>query len=270
VVYLFAGHGLDRDGAVSLIVDEFDARSKFYKLCNAESKVKAQAAKHNHSMHLAFFACCREIYSNTKHKDGLPGPISAAEACLQARAKAIEEKKMYEANYKSNLDAANAKIKDQQEEIDQLQKSRKEARQNSDDDMADDKPPVQSNEESKDDAARGGVGVTGPRDESYCIVKCSRAGTGVSADTTLIKDIGVGLDTAYDRETLRVRIPDSFAHTKLKDAQLEISTSFNLVPTELPRVSNVVSKGLAYVFVTDRLTGPPDLKLNPIEYKDAE
>ena len=88
--------------------------------------------------------------------------------------------------------------------------------------MADDKPPVQNSEESKDAAARGDVGVRGPRDESYCIVKCSRADTGVSADTTLIKDIAEGLNKAYNRKTLSVRVPDSFAHTKLKDAQLEI------------------------------------------------
>ena len=79
--------------------------------------------------------------------------------------------------------------------------------------MADDKPPVQNSEESKDAAARGDVDVVGPAEESYCIVKCSRAGTGVSADTTLIEDIAEGLNTGYDRKSLKVRIPDSFAHT---------------------------------------------------------
>ena len=81
--------------------------------------------------------------------------------------------------------------------------------------MADDKRPVQKSEESKDAAARGGVGVSGPKEESYCIVKCSRADTGVNADTTLIEDIKKGLDTAYDRKTLSVRMPDSFDHVKL-------------------------------------------------------
>ena len=82
--------------------------------------------------------------------------------------------------------------------------------------MAEDKPPVQSNEESKDVDARGeGVDVIGPKEESYCIVKCSRADTGVNADTTLIEDIKKGLDTAYDRKTLSVRMPDSFDHVKL-------------------------------------------------------
>ena len=74
-----------------MVVNGMDNRKNWFKMFAAESFVKRKAKEHPNSFHLAFFACCRELYDpNTKHKDGLPGPISAAEACLQARAKAIE------------------------------------------------------------------------------------------------------------------------------------------------------------------------------------
>ena len=60
---------------------------------------------------MVVFSCCREVYSpNRKHKDGLPGPISAAQACLEDRNKVAKEKKIEEDNYNSDLNAAKAKI----------------------------------------------------------------------------------------------------------------------------------------------------------------
>ena len=68
------------------------------------------------SWHMAFFSCCRELYSHErKHKNGLPGPRAAAEASLAARALAIEQKKIVEAKYTVNLESANAKIADLEE-----------------------------------------------------------------------------------------------------------------------------------------------------------
>ena len=78
--------------------------------------MKQLAEKHKNSWHLAFFSCCRELYNHElKHKNGLPGPRAAAEACLAARALAIEQKKIEEAKYTSNLKAANAKIAELEE-----------------------------------------------------------------------------------------------------------------------------------------------------------
>ena len=118
VIYCFSGHGVECASEINMIVNEYDDRAdkQFYKMSKAEYKVKYQARLHPNSFHLAFFACCRELYNpQRKHKDCLPGPRSEAEACLAGRALAIEQKKIEEAKYTVNLEAANAKIAELEE-----------------------------------------------------------------------------------------------------------------------------------------------------------
>ena len=111
VTYLFSGHGLDFEGIQSVVVNEFDAAKKFYRINKAEDRIKKLALRYKNSFHMVIFSCCREVYSpNRKHRNGLPGPMSTAQAYLEARAKADEEKQTAELQYKSDLEAANAKI----------------------------------------------------------------------------------------------------------------------------------------------------------------
>ena len=43
IVYLFAGHGIQKGGLQSLLLNEFDPRTKFYKFFNAEAKIRVLA-----------------------------------------------------------------------------------------------------------------------------------------------------------------------------------------------------------------------------------
>ena len=84
-----------------------------------------------------------------------------------------------------------------------------------------------------------------------------------------MQDIGKGLETSYDRGTLKTKFPDAFVHTDLKDAQLQIKSSFNLVPVVLEHKRNVVSEGIGVVFVNPVLYGPKGCKLKPLKYANA-
>ena len=216
VIYLFSGHGLEQLSDINMIVNEYDSAKKFYKMSKAEYKVKYQARIHPNSWHLAFFACCRELYNPEKHSDGLPGPT--AEACLAARALLIEQKAIEEAKHISQLEAANAKIADLEGQISKLHKQFEGKADNSDEDETNDKPPVKNNEESKD--GRGEADVRSNIKENYCIVTASQPGTGIAAETTLIDDLSRGLEGSFDRRTLITKFPDAFVHTQLQDAQL--------------------------------------------------
>ena len=84
-----------------------------------------------------------------------------------------------------------------------------------------------------------------------------------------MQDIGKGLETGYDRGTLKIKLPNDFAHTVLKDAQMQISSSFNLVPVVLQHKRNVVSEGVGIVFIVPTLYGPKDRNLEPLKYDNA-
>ena len=69
VVYVFAGHGMDR-GEQVIVLNEFDKREGFYKCWKAENMIRRLAEKFQNSFHLAFYACCREVYDPNRHCGG--------------------------------------------------------------------------------------------------------------------------------------------------------------------------------------------------------
>ena len=78
-----------------MVINEYDEKKQFYKMSNSEYKVKYQARLHPKSFNLAFFCCCREVYTpERKHKHGLPGPRVNAEVHLGIRAKWIKQMKI--------------------------------------------------------------------------------------------------------------------------------------------------------------------------------
>jgi hypothetical protein len=62
-----AGHGMNSEGQQVLLVNEYKPANKFYKWLAIEEYIRAFAKIFPNSYTLAFFACCREIYSFEKH-----------------------------------------------------------------------------------------------------------------------------------------------------------------------------------------------------------
>ena len=60
VVYILAGHGIQRDGNQTLLTNEFDKQQKFYKCYPVEKLMRIRAKNYANSFHLGIFACCRE------------------------------------------------------------------------------------------------------------------------------------------------------------------------------------------------------------------
>ena len=59
-----AGHGMNAQGQQVLLVNEFQPQNNFYKWLAIEQYIRAFAKIFPNSYTMAFFACCREIYSD--------------------------------------------------------------------------------------------------------------------------------------------------------------------------------------------------------------
>ena len=59
VMFLFAGHGMIKEGAQVLLYNEFDKKSGFYKMFKAEEIIRNMAAEFDNSYLMGIFACCR-------------------------------------------------------------------------------------------------------------------------------------------------------------------------------------------------------------------
>ena len=57
----FAGHGMQLNGLQVIVINEFDKVKKFYKLYNAENKIRYFSKKFTNCYFVGIFACCREI-----------------------------------------------------------------------------------------------------------------------------------------------------------------------------------------------------------------
>ena len=79
VFYIFACHGIQKDGKQSVVVNEFDTKTKFLKLINIESYIREWASKYHNTYHVALFACCREIYDEQRHQGCVEGRKLEAE-----------------------------------------------------------------------------------------------------------------------------------------------------------------------------------------------
>ena len=69
IVFLFAGHGILRDGLQHLVYNEFNKREGFYQLFNAEGKIRYWSEIYPHAYFISLFACCRQIHDPDKMKD---------------------------------------------------------------------------------------------------------------------------------------------------------------------------------------------------------
>ena len=67
VTYMFAGHGLVHKGAQTVLINEFDPKTGYYRLFLVEQLMRAMSTNYHNSYHVAFFPCCREISKKDKH-----------------------------------------------------------------------------------------------------------------------------------------------------------------------------------------------------------
>ena len=49
IIYCFAGHGMNENGRQVFLVNEFDERTTFYKLCNVENYIRQYAEDYQNS-----------------------------------------------------------------------------------------------------------------------------------------------------------------------------------------------------------------------------
>ena len=66
IVFLFAGHGILRDGTQYLVYNEWNPRERFYHMFAAEGKLRQWAEIYPHAYIIGLFACCRQLYDQKK------------------------------------------------------------------------------------------------------------------------------------------------------------------------------------------------------------
>jgi hypothetical protein len=71
VFHFFAGHGMSKKGQQHLLINEFDAKGRYYKMFNAECKIRTYAKTFQNSYHIGVFASCREEF-DPDHALGFP------------------------------------------------------------------------------------------------------------------------------------------------------------------------------------------------------
>ena len=74
IIFLFAGHGLLKDGQQVLVLNEYDQKTSFYKLYMAEKKLRTLARVFTNSYLIGIFACCRQLYNQNDMK-GQENPL---------------------------------------------------------------------------------------------------------------------------------------------------------------------------------------------------
>ena len=62
LVCLFAGHGILKDGMQSMLLNEYDENTGFYRLLCAEAKLRLWSEIYPNAYILGIFACCRQIF----------------------------------------------------------------------------------------------------------------------------------------------------------------------------------------------------------------
>ena len=71
LMHCFAGHGMCKDGRQVLLINQFDANSKFYKVAPSEIEIRNLAKLYRQTYHFCVYACCREIFMKERHTNGI-------------------------------------------------------------------------------------------------------------------------------------------------------------------------------------------------------
>ena len=60
MIWFFAMHGGSLEAQQCVLIDEYDPKTKFYRIWQVEALIRDLSKKHSNSFHLTIFACCRE------------------------------------------------------------------------------------------------------------------------------------------------------------------------------------------------------------------
>ena len=101
-IFLFAGHGIMKNGTQCLVLNEFDENTKFYKLLPAEDKIRLFGMSFQNSYNIAVFACCRELWNHDEmlNKCQSRNPAEAMRGSGQAN---YDQKLQFEWMAKKNI-----------------------------------------------------------------------------------------------------------------------------------------------------------------------
>ena len=78
LVYALAGHGMQMDGRQIILINQYDKKTGFYKLWGIEADIRRLAKANTNAYIIGLFACCREIFSSTKHCGLFGGTVQQA------------------------------------------------------------------------------------------------------------------------------------------------------------------------------------------------
>ena len=73
----------------------------------------------------------------------------------------------------------------------------------------------------------------------------------------MVKEIVDTLTSRFDKDTLKLEIPQAFSYIKGSDAKMEMSVSNTLQPLTLLYDHNLVTDSIAFVFVNTNCRGLP-------------
>ena len=62
LVFVVAGHGMNESGMQTLLINEFNPKTNWYKMWNLEKFIRTFAEMYPNTYSMAFCACCRQIY----------------------------------------------------------------------------------------------------------------------------------------------------------------------------------------------------------------
>ena len=104
---------------------------------------------------------------------------------------------------------------------------------------------------------------------NFILVLGTEPGSGVPADTQLIKDFINYMEQFYEKETLNIRFPDILRQLEGSDTNIEIVSPSMLQPLQISITDNQIKDISVHIFVQTVLKGPKRKDLEEIEYKDA-
>ena len=78
LVYALAGHGMQMEGRQIVLINQYDSKTGFYKLWGIEADIRRLATANTNAYIIGLFACCREIFSGTKHCGLFGGTVQQA------------------------------------------------------------------------------------------------------------------------------------------------------------------------------------------------
>ena len=78
IFYACAGHGMQLDGMQVLVINQCNDKIGFYEWWGIEADIRRMAKGFPNTFSVAIFACCREVYSPSRHCGLVGGTDEAA------------------------------------------------------------------------------------------------------------------------------------------------------------------------------------------------